>query len=148
MYPAASIINHSCMPNTACVAEGHRLVFETLRPISVGEELVQCYVLLDDASASGDAEPEGAACLSAYGRPDPTAPWGFACACERCDGSATTASLERFDAAHKCACGGIVLPKMKAAADAAAGGAACRCHTHNFVQACHAPATALLAALG
>ena len=23
MYPMASIVNHSCLPNTACVADGH-----------------------------------------------------------------------------------------------------------------------------
>ena len=125
MYPMASFVNHSCLPNAACVVDGRQLVFEALRPIATGEELLQCYV------RNSDADPDGDPKLRAYGMANPFAEWGFACACERCDGSASPEALRRFDALHLCPCGGITTPKLKAMGDAATGGPACRCHTHN-----------------
>ena len=113
MYPKASLFNHSCLPNTAYVADGRRLIFEAIRPIAIGEELSHCYVRL----------PVN----------DGTAEWGFTCVCERCSGSASVEALAAFDQAHLCVCGAVVTAAMKAATQAVAGGPACRCETHNRV---------------
>ena len=161
MYPMASIVNHSCFPNTACVADGHRLVFEALRPILIGQELLQCYVRLGEAErdamrgtdlleasseAAGDDDgvrgvPSGSGLQQSRAppsallvKPEPTAEWGFSCTCERCDGTASAEVLKRFDLLHLCPCGSITTRAMKAAAQAVVGGPACRCHTHNHVQ--------------
>ena len=148
MYPLASRVNHSCLPNTACVADGQFLVFEALRPILVGEEVLQCYLFLGEAEAAMDAAFSAAVDASdasanplgpstrSYGKPVPTAEWGFNCACERCDGSASVEALAIFDAAHLCPCGCIITPSMsKAVADGVVqhSDRACRCHAHNHV---------------
>lgn len=116
IYPHASIINHSCLPNIAYIAVGRRLIFEAIRPIAVGEELSQCYVRLPENDGFDE--------------------WGFECTCERCDGSASAEVLAAFDRAHLCLCGSVVTAAMKAATEAAVGGPACRCETHNRVVVC------------
>ena len=57
MFPQASWINHSCLPNVGCVAVHDRLRFEALVPIKRGEELTQCYLTGGDLKAArGGAE--------------------------------------------------------------------------------------------
>ena len=106
MYPHASMINHSCLPNTACVASaGGRLAFTALADIACAEELTQSY--LTD-------QTDGASTVS----------WGFACDCPRCSRTVSQERLDAFDRVHICACGAIVPPWR-------GGGRACRCHDHH-----------------
>ena len=111
IYPEASILNHSCWPNTAYIVDGRRLIFEAIRPIAVGDDLSICYVRL----------PEN----------DGTAEWGFCCECERCDGRVGVEAIAAFDAVHLCPCGSLTTAAMKAAAMAAKGGPACQCETRS-----------------
>ena len=104
MYPIASYINHSCLPNTACVVSaGGVLTFYALTPIAMGEEITQSY--LTDQS-DGDCTSKA---------------WGFQCTCPRCTRTATEQEMTTFDARHVCACGTMVT-------SARGGGRACRCH--------------------
>lgn len=43
----ASLINHSCDPNTFIVFEGNLLRLRSLREICAGEEITQCYTDVD-----------------------------------------------------------------------------------------------------
>jgi hypothetical protein len=119
MYPHASMMNHSCLPNAACVASGWQLTFHALADIACGEELTQCYLHIGEDGAS---EAGG------------TADWGFDCQCARCDRGVSThraargrgeveAAIAAFDAVHRCTCGCLVIPSM-------ASHPTCRCHDH------------------
>ena len=112
MYPRASMMNHSCVPNCACVVEGTRVTFYALVDIAAGEECTQCYLQL----AAAEVDSDGA---------ESTASWGFECGCPRCDRAAHTAeraaAIAAFDAEHRCVCGCIVVPSL-------ASGDVCRCH--------------------
>ena len=66
VYPQASLINHSCVPNVACIVDGPHVTFEALRPIAAGEEVLQCYLR-----------------IGAEGEDGSTAMWGFTCTCPR-----------------------------------------------------------------
>ena len=107
MYPHASMINHSCLPNTACVASpGGRLAFYALTNIDRGEELTQSYLTDQWDGAS-------------------TVAWGFVCECPRCSRTASPETLREFDRVHICACGTIVPPWR-------GGGRVCRCHDYHY----------------
>lgn len=112
MYPRASMMNHSCLPNCGCVVEGVRVTFYALVDIAAGVECTQCYLQLPEKDS--------------YGAPS-TSSWGFECNCPRCVRSAhspeSLRAIAAFDAEHRCACGCIVVPSM-------AVGKVCRCHEY------------------
>lgn len=114
MYPFASFINHSCVPNVACLSDGREISFEALRDIAAGEEITQCYLMLGSESDDGS-----------------TKEWGFECDCPRCTQAVSDVELAEFDAAHICVCGCVTTSSMRQAAMAAGG--VCQCHARNRV---------------
>eukprot|EP00397_Hematodinium_sp_SG-2012_P048894 GEMP01056196.1.p1 GENE.GEMP01056196.1~~GEMP01056196.1.p1 ORF type:complete len:313 (-),score=60.69 GEMP01056196.1:294-1232(-) len=85
MYPQASMMNHACYPNTGCTMNGNHLIFETLRDVKEGEELLQSY--LGSNSVTDD--------------------WGFTCQCDRCRGVVHPDEWEKFVTTFRCECGCI-----------------------------------------
>jgi hypothetical protein len=114
MFPNASFMNHSCLPSVACLTSGRSLIFEALRDIAAGEELLQCYLMLGSESDDGS-----------------TREWGFECECGRCSGEASARELEAFDRAHLCVCGCVTTASMRQACMAAGG--VCQCHERNRI---------------
>ncbi|XP_072014790.1 SET and MYND domain-containing protein 4-like [Amphiura filiformis] len=43
VYPTASLMNHSCVPNVIASFHGRQLVVRAVRPIKAGEEILHCY---------------------------------------------------------------------------------------------------------
>lgn len=82
LWPYASHLNHSCVPNTVRSFIGDMLLSRALRDIEPGEELTQSYTNIK-------AHPER--------RQADFRNWGFQCCCALCDGEAnsTEESLER-----------------------------------------------------
>eukprot|EP00965_Chrysotila_dentata_P134688 4455206-Pleurochrysis_carterae.AAC.1 len=121
MYPHASPVNHSCLPNAACTAVGENLVFEALSDIHPGDELLQCYLRLGEESTRSDEWRSVADTMC----------WGFECACERCSDAVSEKRLAEFDRRHICACGCVV-----SEAQARLGAEECQCHAINRVGPC------------
>ena len=113
MYPQASLINHSCYPSMALYASRDALVLEALRDVHTGEELTYCYVRSFKEGARETLDP-----------------WGFLCDCPRCTHAVSDEELQRFDQAHRCACGKIVVERK---ARRAKEMGACCCHEENTV---------------
>lgn len=44
MYPFASYINHSCVPNVVTFSIDNRLICKVIRPIKKGEQIFRCYL--------------------------------------------------------------------------------------------------------
>ena len=118
-YPAAAMLNHSCVPNVAHQFEGRCLVFYALHDIDVGAPL--CFAYVSPTAATNTAERQTILRAS----------WCFTCVCERCclrtlptsayeaaaagvNGDATAAmvlaQLAAYDAQHLCICGQLRLP--------------------------------------
>jgi hypothetical protein len=102
IYPAAALLNHSCLPSVYHVHElgmeddgrGAVLVCRALYALTEGDELTIRYV---DAGSSGDFERRKLF--------DET--WGFSCVCLRCvgDEAARAEAAARWDDAFLCGCG-------------------------------------------
>lgn len=86
VYPQASMMNHSCYPNSGCTSIGNHLVFETLRDVEAGEECLQSYL----------------------GNESCCEHWGFTCHCEKCRDIVDPAEWARFEATFRCVCGCLV----------------------------------------
>lgn len=69
LWPHASHMNHSCVPNTVRSFLGDVLVSRALRDIEAGEELLQSYANIKAQYGRRQAEFRG---------------WGFECTCELC----------------------------------------------------------------
>ena len=115
LYPGASYINHSCVPNCCGIISRRTIIFEALRPIEPHEEIVQCYVRLDGGR---DFRPED---------------WGFSCECPRCAGTAAAEDLAAFDAEFVCTSCGCVTTASRHQATASGG---CRCQQNHARAAC------------
>lgn len=76
LWPHASHMNHSCVPNTARSFLGDMLVSRATRDIAPGEELLQNYTNIKAQHARRQAEFRA---------------WGFECACALCRGEARSA---------------------------------------------------------
>jgi hypothetical protein len=70
LFTCASMINHSCYPNSFFSADGHSLLVRTIRPIATGEEITVPYIDLLQPRRDRMAEL--------------LASKHFLCACERC----------------------------------------------------------------
>jgi hypothetical protein len=70
LFTCASMINHSCYPNSFFSADGHSLLVRTIRPIAAGEEITVPYIDLLQPRRDRMAEL--------------LASKHFLCACERC----------------------------------------------------------------
>ena len=114
MYPGSSYINHSCYPNAVGIADGRTLVFEALRAIAAGDEILQCYTSLP-------AHDEGSPLL---------ADWGFACDCPRCSKTLPSEVFAAFDAEFRCGGCHCVTTSCLRQATADAGGV-CQCNPHS-----------------
>lgn len=77
LWPHASHMNHSCVPNTARSFLGDMLVSRATRDIAEGEELLQSYTSIKAQHGRRQAEFRA---------------WGFECACALCRGEARSAS--------------------------------------------------------
>lgn len=73
LFPALSLINHSCNPSTKDYTRGRYLVLRAVRPVSAGEELTLSYTL-DFAEQDKEKRRKG---LQIY---------NFDCNCEACVG--------------------------------------------------------------
>lgn len=70
LWPHASRLNHSCVPNSMRAFLGDLLVARATRPVAAGEELTQQYVPVEPLLDARQAQL--------------AAGWGFACACALC----------------------------------------------------------------
>lgn len=71
LWPYASHMNHSCVPNTVRSFIGDVLISRALRDIEAGEELSQSYATVKAEFGRRQAELSG---------------WGFSCSCALCEG--------------------------------------------------------------
>ena len=109
-FPAAAMLNHSCLPNVVYQLEEKTLAFYAISAIAKGEALCQCYHAL---GAEGDTMVRrDALALS----------WCFNCTCVRChchgNRPAAVAAAAAFDAEHLCRCGHFKVPRAASRAGA------------------------------
>ena len=79
LYPAAAMLNHSCVPNTSTVFVGRTVHVHTVRDVEVGEELCVSYTDLAQSCAARRGVLQQC--------------FGFLCCCPRClDESSDTPS--------------------------------------------------------
>lgn len=102
-FPQVAMANHSCVPSVALRQEGAAMCFYALEDLSKGEEVLHCYISLDEEDAQERIHET----------------WGFTCECPRCQGEDT----REFDEKHRCECGGVVVATRE-------GG--CTCNTSNL----------------
>ncbi|OLP83789.1 hypothetical protein AK812_SmicGene35402 [Symbiodinium microadriaticum] len=113
LAPAASYINHSCVPN--CVEQiGEGCVrFFALRDIEPGEEITFAYLdlslPLEDRKRLVKTRP---GLLSDF-LSVPCCSWDFSCDCARCRLGTRCAEVLAFDEEHLCQCGAVLLRKEK-----------------------------------
>ena len=113
MYPGSSYVNHSCLPNAVGIFDGRKLVFEALRSIKAGEEILQCYVRIRDGCEVSLMD------------------WGFDCDCPRCSKTASPEEIAAFDAEFICSgCACVTTSRLRQAAEDQRG--RCQCHARNF----------------
>lgn len=79
LFPALSLINHSCYPSTKHYNSGRVLILRAVRPISAGEELTDSYT---PDFQDQDRETRNRNLSSYY----------FECSCEACEGNWSTYS--------------------------------------------------------
>jgi hypothetical protein len=97
-YPAAAMLNHSCMPNVAHQFEGTGLVFYTVRPVEAGEPLCFAYTMPSQQPTSARHKV-----LSNS--------WCFACRCPRCTDSLSSEEIRSYDTSYICSCGQAKIPR-------------------------------------
>lgn len=73
VFPVASMLNHSCAPNTALLYEGRRIIFKAATTINTGAEIFNCY---GPQRGYMDTEERQRALLQQY---------HFECDCEACE---------------------------------------------------------------
>ena len=96
IFPAAALMNHSCLPSASHVHTrqgGPLMTVTALHDMRAGEEVTIRYV----DPTGGDAERSATF----------TDTWGFNCGCQRCCGSdeERTAAAAAWDGAFLCGCG-------------------------------------------
>ncbi len=97
-YPAAAMLNHSCLPNVAHQFEGTALVFYTVRPIEAGEPLCFAYTTPSQQPTAARQKV-----LSNS--------WCFACRCPRCTNSLSSEEIRGYDSSYICSCGQAKVPR-------------------------------------
>jgi hypothetical protein len=106
-YPAAAMLNHSCVPNVAHQLERKAIVFYAIHAIQAGQPLTHCYMPLEGCTRGANAGTQMR--QEALGLT-----WCFRCTCSRCQhagaSKAKTAIVNAFDKAHLCGCGQFKLP--------------------------------------
>jgi hypothetical protein len=80
-FPAAAMVNHSCVPNTAAQLQGANMCFYATRELKVGDEITQTYTNLSSGK-NGFCAIGGNRVQSR--RDNLQISWGFACRCVRC----------------------------------------------------------------
>jgi hypothetical protein len=91
-FPAAAMVNHSCVPNTAAQLQGAAMCFYATRAMEAGEEITQTYSNL--GGKNGFCGLGGNRVQSR--RDNLQISWGFDCRCARCrleDDAATVRML-------------------------------------------------------
>ncbi|KAI3429305.1 hypothetical protein D9Q98_005400 [Chlorella vulgaris] len=93
LYPVASLMNHSCLPNVAVRFEGSKLIVRTVEAVPAGQPLLHCY----GPQAGEMTTPQRQRLLRGQ--------YHFTCRCRAC--SPAPGQLEPAAAGLKCpACGG------------------------------------------
>ena len=107
-YPAAAMLNHSCLPNVTHQFEGTALVFYTLRPIEAGEPLCFAYAMPSQQPTAARQKV-----LSDS--------WCFACRCPRCTNSLPSEEIRSYDKRYICSCGQAKVPRKRLRRTGASG---------------------------
>ena len=97
-YPAAAMLNHSCVPNVAHQFEGTNLTFYTVRQVEEGEPLCFAYTMPTQQPAAARQ-----ALLSNS--------WCFTCRCPRCTNSLSREEIHSYDTSCICTCGQAKIPR-------------------------------------
>jgi hypothetical protein len=101
MSYAASIFNHSCVPNAGVIIDKSTLTFRTLAAISAGAEVCISYLNLTHTEALRRQELQSS--------------YFFLCACPLCGGSdaAKAAARERLRELSCGECEGLIVPLLE-----------------------------------
>ena len=88
LYPGATMINHDCSANAACVFEGNVVSIRAMRKITCGEEITISYI---DTGKSVEKR-----------RKEIFSGFGFLCSCSLCSSDSMTGSRNRMMSGFKC----------------------------------------------